>query len=114
MIPISYTLAYNREDARETRETIQRLMERLVALTLSCGIPYQLAVDVQHWDLQKPKGITKLLKEPDPEMKRPSGMKRKHNTLIRWTASFDKSKLDKLTNRPRRAGKSPSRKKSGA
>ena len=82
LTPYSYTLSYNRDDPADVQKTMQKLMERLVGMTLACGVPYRLSIDYQ--DYTK-KGLPK-----------PKSMKLKHNSLMRWSAYFRQEKITEL------------------
>ena len=114
---MSYTVSFNRNDPRSVRDATQKWLERLVALTLTCGIPYNMNVDYQDFAPPQPKGVKRLVKElqpPEITIARPKGMNRKHNALIRWSANFDKEGLDRVRNRPAKVGSSKGSRKSGS
>lgn len=99
MVPYSHTLSYNQDDPKEVRETMQKLLESIVRMTILCGIPFRMSVDYQSYKDIK-KSMVKTLKEitqgEETKIAKPKGMKAKHNALIRWSAYFSKEKLDQV------------------
>ena len=117
LTPYSYTLSYNRDDPADVQKTMQKLMERLVGMTILCGIPFRMSVDYQSYKETK-KSMVKTLKEitqgEEAKIAKPKGMKAKHNALIRWTAYFSKEKLDQVKDLAKQDMIASRKQKSGA